>query len=210
MSISTVPRQRRTRAESREDNRRALLDAAAQLIVEVGCTAAGLDEIAERAGLTKGAIYSHFGNKLALIRALAEDHADAHVRLPGLDGHPDSTPVEVVLAAFAEAYLELVLRPESLATLAFELELASLALRDEGTLEVLRSRERAQTDHVAAVLAGRPRRKGRPLTEAEAGLVADLVLALLGGTAQRAVTVPGTLRDAKPLAAALVRLLPGS
>jgi AcrR family transcriptional regulator len=208
VSITTLPRTRRTRAESRADNRRALLDAAAELIVEVGYTAAGLDDIAERAGLTKGAIYSIFGNKLALVQALAADHADANLNLPGLDGHDPAIPVEDVLGELARDYLRLVLRPESLATLAFELEVASLALRDEGTLAILQSRERQQTDKLAEMLCGRPRRHGDPLTKKQAALVADLVLGLLGGTAQRAVTVPGTLRDHRELAAALVRLLP--
>ncbi|MDP9182427.1 MAG: TetR/AcrR family transcriptional regulator, partial [Actinomycetota bacterium] len=158
--LAPVPRVRRSRAESRADNWRALLDAAAELIVEVGYTAAGLDDIAERAGLTKGAIYSIFGNKLALVRALAEDHADEFVRLPGLDGHAPDKPAEDVLDSLAHAYLELVLRPQSLATLAFELELASLALRDPGILDVMQSRERAQTDYLVDLLSGRPRRSG--------------------------------------------------
>jgi AcrR family transcriptional regulator len=209
VSISTLPRVRRSRAESRADNRRALLDAAAAVIVEVGYTAAGLEDIAERAGLTKGAIYSIFGNKLALVRALAADHADEYARLPGLDGHSDGASVEDVLTSLAHGYLDLVLRPESLATLAFELEVASLALRDAGTLEVLQSRERAQTEQVAHVLAGRVRCAGGRLSDEDAQLSADLVLALLGGVAQRAVTVPGTLRDPAALAAALVRVLPG-
>ena len=210
MSMETVARLvRRTRGEARADNRRALLDAAAELLVEVGYTAAGLDEIALRAGLTKGAVYSIFGNKLALVRALAEDHADQYAQLPGLDGHAPETPVEEVLESLARGYLELVLRPESLSTLAFELELASLALRDQGTLEVMRSRERAQTRRLAELLAGRPRRSGSVLSDADAALTADLVLGLLGGTAQRAVTVPGTLRDPELVARALVQLLPG-
>lgn len=209
MSIQTLaaPRVRRSRAESRADNRRALLDAAEQVIVEVGYAAAGLDEIAERAGLTKGAIYSIFGNKLGLMRALVDDHADAYALLPGL-GAAASVTVEKLLGNLARGYLELVLRPSSVRVLAFELELATLALRDPETLEVLRVRERAQTDHLAAHLTGRPRRTGKPLTERQASEVADLVLAILGGTAQRALTVPGTLRDPALLEAALVRLLP--
>jgi AcrR family transcriptional regulator len=208
VSITAPVRVRRTRAESREDNRRALLQAAAELIVEGGYAAAGLDEIADRAGLTKGAIYSIFGNKLALVRALAADHADGHARLPGLDRCDEQSTVEDVLEAVARDYLELVLRPESVATLAFELELASLALRDPETLQVVQSRERAQTDDFARVLVGRVRRGGAPLDTEQAAVVVDLAFGLLGGVAQRAVLVPGTLRDADDVAAALVRLLP--
>src|SRR5437867_12113787 len=80
-----VRRRRRTRAEARDDNRRALLAAARDLIVEVGYSSAQLDQIAERAGLTKGAIYSIFGGKLELLRALAEEHAGQFLPLLELD-----------------------------------------------------------------------------------------------------------------------------
>jgi AcrR family transcriptional regulator len=185
-----------------------LLQAAEDLVVERGYSAVGLDEIAERAGLTKGAIYSIFGSKLALLRSLAEDHLDEQSQLPGLEGLADDVPVEDALERLAQAHVALVRRPESLVTLAFELELASLALRDPETLQVARSHETAQTEHLASVLAGRRRRRGAALTVEQSAVVADLVLALLGGCAQRGVTVPRAERDAALVTSYLLKLLP--
>jgi AcrR family transcriptional regulator len=62
----------RRSAEHAEDTRTALLDAAEQLFTDPGYAAATLDEVAERARLTKGAVYHHFGSKPVLFRAVVE------------------------------------------------------------------------------------------------------------------------------------------
>ncbi|MGO9511538.1 MAG: TetR family transcriptional regulator [Mycobacterium sp.] len=49
-----------------------ILDAAIDLFSEVGYAAAGLGEIIERAGMTKGALYHHFESKDALATAIIE------------------------------------------------------------------------------------------------------------------------------------------
>jgi len=56
----------------KERTRQRLLDAAASVFVRRGIEAASLDEIAEVAGYTKGAIYSNFASKTELITALME------------------------------------------------------------------------------------------------------------------------------------------
>jgi AcrR family transcriptional regulator len=55
-----------------ETTRQKLLDAAIDLFGEVGYAAAGLGEIIERAGMTKGALYHHFDSKEALATAIIE------------------------------------------------------------------------------------------------------------------------------------------
>jgi AcrR family transcriptional regulator len=55
-----------------EATRQRLLDAAIDLFSEVGYAAAGLGEIIERAGMTKGALYHHFDSKEALATAIIE------------------------------------------------------------------------------------------------------------------------------------------
>jgi AcrR family transcriptional regulator len=60
------------RAEHVEDTRTGILDVAEELFTEPGYAAASVDEIAERARVTKGAVYHHFGSKPGLFRAVVE------------------------------------------------------------------------------------------------------------------------------------------
>jgi AcrR family transcriptional regulator len=53
----------------RERTRAALIEATLQVVEEKGFAAASLDEIAARAGMTKGAIYSNFAGKAGLLMA---------------------------------------------------------------------------------------------------------------------------------------------
>jgi AcrR family transcriptional regulator len=73
--------QRLTRPERRERTRGDLLDAAKTVFERHGFHRAALDEIADEAGYTKGAVYSHFpGGKDELFLAVLDRHIDE--RLP--------------------------------------------------------------------------------------------------------------------------------
>ncbi len=63
----------RIRRPGRATVRRRLLDAALNVFAERGFAAASLDEVAEAAGLTKGAIYSNFAGKDDLFFAMMKD-----------------------------------------------------------------------------------------------------------------------------------------
>jgi AcrR family transcriptional regulator len=72
------PRTRRaaprlSREEKKAMTRQRLLDAAAVVFARKGFAGASLDDVAEEAGLTKGAVYSNFGSKDDLIQALLEE-----------------------------------------------------------------------------------------------------------------------------------------
>ena len=62
----------KTKGDKRERTRATLLEAARQLIREQGHEAATLEAIAERAGMTTGAIYGNFKNREELFIALAQ------------------------------------------------------------------------------------------------------------------------------------------
>lgn len=64
--------QPKTKGDKRERTRTALLEAARHLIREKGHEAATLEAIAERAGMTTGAIYGNFKNREDLFVALAQ------------------------------------------------------------------------------------------------------------------------------------------
>jgi AcrR family transcriptional regulator len=56
--------------------RRQLLGAAQEVFVAQGYHAAAMDEIAERAGVSKPVLYQHFPGKLELYLALLDEHAE--------------------------------------------------------------------------------------------------------------------------------------
>jgi len=61
----------------RSARRKQLLAAAQQIFVAQGYHAAAMDEIAERAGVSKPVLYQHFPGKLDLYLALLDTHCDA-------------------------------------------------------------------------------------------------------------------------------------
>ncbi|MGE3586587.1 MAG: TetR/AcrR family transcriptional regulator [Ilumatobacteraceae bacterium] len=67
---------RRNRAEVREANRRAVLDAAREQFEQHGYHGASLDVIADRAGFSKGAVYSRFQGKDDLFLAVLEENIE--------------------------------------------------------------------------------------------------------------------------------------
>ncbi|MEV6400768.1 TetR/AcrR family transcriptional regulator [Streptomyces sp. NPDC051907] len=61
------------RAQQREQTRRTLLRESRRLFASKGYGAVGLSEIVAAAGVTKGALYHHFGSKTDLFRAVLEE-----------------------------------------------------------------------------------------------------------------------------------------
>ena len=72
-STHTTPRGQRM---PRSERRAQLLDAAQAVFVQSGYHAAAMDEIADRAGVSKPVLYQHFPGKLDLYLALLDKHCD--------------------------------------------------------------------------------------------------------------------------------------
>ena len=74
------PRHRRRRRRGnrlpRDERRGQLLAAASEVFVDRGYHAAGMDEIADRAGVSKPVLYQHFSSKLELYLAVLQRHVD--------------------------------------------------------------------------------------------------------------------------------------
>jgi AcrR family transcriptional regulator len=66
--------ERLTRSERKERTRTDLIAAARRVFLRRGFHAASLDEIAEEAGFTKGAVYSNFESKDDLFLAVLDEH----------------------------------------------------------------------------------------------------------------------------------------
>ena len=77
---------RLSRAERREQTRQELVSAAEACFVSRGFHASSVDEVAERAGYTKGAVYSNFGSKEDLFFAVYEGRVERVLTevVPGL------------------------------------------------------------------------------------------------------------------------------
>jgi AcrR family transcriptional regulator len=68
----SVTRTRLTRGEQQQQTRSRLVDSAAQVFARQGFARGSLEEIAENAGYSKGAIYSNFASKDELFLAVLE------------------------------------------------------------------------------------------------------------------------------------------
>lgn len=71
---------RRSNIERTQETRRALLVAGRALFLERGFQGTSTPEVVARAGVTRGALYHHFADKLALFRAVLEAEGDAVAR----------------------------------------------------------------------------------------------------------------------------------
>ena len=114
----------------RHERRRQLLEAALEVFVSQGYHAAAMDEIAERAGVSKPVLYQHFPGKLDLYLALLDQSVDelvATVR-DALRSTPDNK--QRVAATFS-AYFGYVESEGQAFRLVFESDLANeAAVRD--------------------------------------------------------------------------------
>jgi AcrR family transcriptional regulator len=71
---------RRTRAQQNEANRAAVMAAAGKVFRARGYHAATLEDIAERAGFSRGVVYSRFDTKADLFLALLEERIESRLR----------------------------------------------------------------------------------------------------------------------------------
>jgi TetR/AcrR family transcriptional regulator, transcriptional repressor for nem operon len=86
----TATEQRRTRAESKEFTRQALLKAGLLELIEHGLDTPSLDAICARAGFTRGAFYVHFKDRDDFLVAITDWTLTGIVDvLVGVDGESD-------------------------------------------------------------------------------------------------------------------------
>ena len=104
---------KKTQSERTETTRTALMTAARRLFTERGYDAVGTEEIVRAAGVTRGALYHHFGGKAELLEAVYERlEAESTERVARivLDSELES-PLEAMKAGI-EAFLDECAEPE--------------------------------------------------------------------------------------------------
>ncbi|OAD13287.1 TetR/AcrR family transcriptional regulator [Achromobacter insolitus] len=101
----------RSRAEMIEATRAKLLATARQAFREAGYAATSMDDFTAAAGLTRGALYHHFGDKKGLLAAVVEQiDREMEQRLATIAAQaPDAW---TALRGRCRAYLEMAAEPE--------------------------------------------------------------------------------------------------
>lgn len=106
------PREHRTKPEQGDQTKAKLVALARELFARQGHGGVALQELCDRAGVTRGALYHHFPGKAALFEAVFEQ---VHVELlmasaQAADGLPEGS-VDWFAAGF-DAFLDKVLEPD--------------------------------------------------------------------------------------------------
>jgi AcrR family transcriptional regulator len=181
---------RLTRAEQQARTRAAVLAAATEEFAEHGYADAKVDRIAERAELTRGAVYSNFPGKRALYLAVLLGMVEVEPNAVG--GAPAPAPprsAAAALGAFARVWLaRLPLAGDTPA--GGRLQLRSLAgvLDDEPVRTALAQVNRLEALLLARALEAHLPGRARPARRVR---LAELVLTLLHGAGQLAEAAPG-------------------
>jgi AcrR family transcriptional regulator len=183
-------RTRAARAQGRE-GRDELLAAALRVFARRGYRQAGVDEIAETAGYSKGALYWHFSRKEDLLLALLEERIDAPTR--ELVALLESAPPERDMSVEASREFARRLSAQRDAVL-LEREYWSLAIRDPELRARYAERQRELRDALAGTLEARARHLGTPDLPMPAEDVARMVMSIIGGLAVDELIEPGSVR----------------
>lgn len=111
--MNVNPEKRRTQAERTEATREALIAAARRLFTERGYEEVGTEEIVRDAGVTRGALYHHFGDKASLLDAVyARIEAESTERVARVVlGSELDSPLDAMKAGI-EAFLDECAKPE--------------------------------------------------------------------------------------------------
>jgi AcrR family transcriptional regulator len=178
---------RLTRAETQERNRDRVLTAARQEFAERGFRDAKIDAIAERAELTRGAVYSNFPGKRALYFAVLAEDAE---RPPAQPQQQPGRTVREALATFARAWVtRLPLATDQRYGAAhLGMDLLPEVLADEPSRKPF-----AQLMKLDAILLGLAMERLRPPRRPDGRMVrlAETALTTLHGASQLAAAAPG-------------------
>jgi AcrR family transcriptional regulator len=183
-----------TRSERKEQTRRQLLQAALAVVAEKGFANASVTEIAERAGVTTGAIYSNFRSKEALLLELVD------LRLLESIPDPAAPPIDPAASGLqrlldtAVAAARFVDTPDSRQLLMVQTELFLRALRDESLRREIHGQERELTKRLGPVLAG-IETAAHPGAAPSAEQLAELFYACVQGMQQHRLLSPSLVPD---------------
>lgn len=189
----TAKRKRETRAEKQARTRAELIDAAARVFAQRGYNGASVEEIAEQAGYSHGAVYSNFEGKADLFLAVFEDYMAERVRelAETQAALPPDAPLEVRARALADQWMDRLERDRE--SVVLHMEFIAHADRDPELAGRFGSRSAAMREAVSRYISAYREEAG-----VELPLPADelaLVLRALGiGLAVESLVSPDAVR----------------
>jgi AcrR family transcriptional regulator len=189
------------RDQQRERTRAELIAAAANVFARVGYHAASVDQVAEAAGFTKGAVYSNFTSKESLFLAVLDRQDDQAVSVLEqiiAEAEPAELPD---LLAERHAAIELLGRDWAM----LELEFVLYAARHEDVADRVALRQRRIHERIAALVQRYLDAVGPSAISAQD--LTSLLLACASGLALTGLTHAAMREDADRLLAQLVGIL---
>jgi len=184
---------RLTRAERQAQTRSQLIDAAAQVFALRGFQAASVEEIAEEAGYSHGAVYSNFEGKADLFLAVFEDYMAERVRelAQTQAALADDASLEVRARALADQWMDRLGRDRE--SFALHVEFLAHAGRDAQLARRFGTRSAAMREAVARYIS-----RYQQESSLEPAMPADdlaLILRALGiGLAVESLVSPDAVR----------------
>ncbi|GAA3436357.1 TetR/AcrR family transcriptional regulator [Kutzneria kofuensis] len=176
---------RLTRAEAKARTRERLLDAAARVFAQKGLAGASVDEIAEAAGYSIGAVYSNFGSKEQLFVELLKEKANDRV-IRAAEIMADAEPDEA-RRAFSQLVIEVADKDADFAPLQAEFWL--YAVRNPELMETYAERMREPRDLLTELV-------GRSVPDPDrAGELSAIVIALFQGLVRMRRVDPDSVPD---------------
>ncbi|MFI9081246.1 TetR/AcrR family transcriptional regulator [Streptomyces sioyaensis] len=171
-------RRRLSRAQAQARTRSLLLDAAARVFARKGFTGASVEEIAEVAGFSIGAVYSNFGSKEALFLELLADRQTDRIAeaAQALERHPQGTGK----AADELGRLLIDVADKDIDFAPLQAEFWLYAVRNPEVLDTMAANLRTPRRALEQVISTSLTQQDAP-TEISAESVATVVAALFGG-----------------------------
>lgn len=187
-TVSGPGTRRRRRDERRRETRVLLLQAAALLFARHGYHGVSLDAVAEEAGFTKGAVYSHFSSKQDLLANLLEDYCERqHSQIRAILAEPK--PLDERIRQISMWFFRPPEELEDWSLLYVELWLQ--AMREPSLRPRMQQIHRGSCQSVAQMIEQQAQARGVALAMPAADL-AQAVLALGNGLMMQHVLAPST------------------
>ncbi|WP_405783179.1 TetR/AcrR family transcriptional regulator [Streptomyces sp. NBC_00859] len=183
---------RLTRAETKARTRALLLEAAAQVFARKGFAGASVDDIAESAGFSTGALYSNFASKDELFVELLSSRSSSRLTEAATIVTGQGGSNEEARTALSRLVIDVADEDMDLAPLQAEFWL--YAIRRPEFQERLASQFRSNRDALTGVLADRARDRGQS-GDAPFDQVATVLLALFQGLVQLRRTDPALVPE---------------